>query len=158
MYVVRTDRKKIRSLENVNMIRCLVVALPDLVALSGHVPIIPIPRAKAGTVKNTGDGIQETGEWRMERNRWALQAAPLQRSKVTSLRAWQRLESSMSIAGRSSSWEGNSNQTEDFLSVFKFKKWVVRLDGAGRSRSRVGVGYGDEARRYKGSGRSTFCG
>jgi len=94
----------------------------------------------------------------MERNRWALQAAPLQRSKVTSLRAWQRLESSMSIAGRSSSWEGNSNQTEDFLSVFKFKKWVVRLDGAGRSRSRVGVGYGDEARRYKGSGRSTFCG
>jgi len=83
MYVVRIDRKKIRSLENANMIRCLVVALPDLVALSGHVPIIPIPRAKAGTVKNTGDGIQETEYRRQENgeNRWALLAAPLKTPK-----------------------------------------------------------------------------
>ena len=55
----------------------------------------------------------------MERDRWALQAAPppkLQRIKRSvegrRLRRPLDLESSMSIAGRSSSWEGNSNQTE----------------------------------------------
>ena len=38
------------------------------------------------------------------------------------------------------------------------KKWLVRRVGVGRSKSRVGVGCGDGARRCKGYGRATFCG
>ena len=53
--------------------------------------------------------------------------------------------------------DSRSQSLVDFLSVFKGKKGMVRIAEAERSRSRVGVDGGGEARRRKGFDRSTFC-